>query len=64
MAGKVKSNPTNNKEESKESFTQIVIPCKTEDKKYIVCEVCGYANPENASMCEMCSNYLILGRCD
>ena len=29
-----------------------------ESEKYVVCEVCGYANPEKTAMCKMCSNYL------
>ena len=24
----------------------------------VICEVCGHANPEFVSICQMCSNYL------
>jgi recombinational DNA repair protein RecR len=36
----------------------LVVPLASEKKKYAVCDVCGHANPEEAAMCEMCSNYL------
>ena len=40
---------------------QVTIPLSLNDlkKEYVVCDMCGYANPAPASMCKMCSNYLI-----
>ena len=35
-----------------------VVPIVSDKKKFISCDVCGHANPEEASLCEMCSNYL------
>ena len=42
----------------------IIIPCKTEEKKFRICQVCGHANDETEALCTMCSNYLVLGRGD
>ena len=28
------------------------------EEKFIICDVCGYANSHKAAMCKMCSNYL------
>lgn len=28
------------------------------ERQYIVCGVCGHANPSTNAMCEMCSNFL------
>ena len=64
MVNKVKPPIIPNNNETKGSTTQIVIPCKTEDKKYRVCDVCGHSNPDNIAICEMCSNYLLLGEGD
>jgi len=34
-------------------------PFIVESKKlHKICDMCGHANPETASMCKMCSNYL------
>ena len=44
--------------ENDDSQTQIVIPIKNTSPKKIVCEVCGYANPEYTAQCKKCSNYL------
>ena len=54
----------NAKTEKEEQNSQIIIPCRTDEKKFQVCDMCGHANPEHAAMCEMCSNYLILGKGD
>ena len=35
-----------------------VVPVVSERKKLVYCDVCGHANPEEAALCEMCSNYL------
>ena len=37
---------------------QIVFPYPIKEPKKIICDVCGYANPENTSICKKCSNYL------
>ncbi len=50
--------------EQPEQGAQIIIPCKTEEKKFRICEVCGHANAESEAICTMCSNYLVLGRGD
>ena len=34
------------------------IVCGTQQAKPIVCEVCGYQNPPDTGICNMCSNYL------
>lgn len=34
----------------------VLVPAKEEKK--IVCEVCGYANPQHTAICKKCSNYL------
>ena len=44
--------------DSPEKGQVLLVPYKNESKKYIVCEVCGHANPEYTALCEMCSNYL------
>ena len=36
----------------------VFIPVASEKEKYIICDMCGHANPENKAMCDMCSNYL------
>ena len=36
----------------------VFVPWTKEEPVVIVCDVCGHKNPENTSMCEMCSNYL------
>ena len=36
----------------------ILIPYEQKDKKYVLCDMCGHANPEYTAQCEMCSNYL------
>ena len=45
------------KEEAKKE-EQLIIPYKVEETKKIVCEVCGYANPDYTAICKKCSNYL------
>ena len=37
---------------------KIIIPYKVENQKMIVCEMCGYANPEYTAICKNCSNYI------
>ena len=36
----------------------LVLKADAPKEKFIICEVCGQANPENTAMCKMCSNYL------
>lgn len=64
MPNKVKPTIVKEKEEQKEQMAQIVIPCTPVDKKFRICEVCGHSNPHYIAVCEMCSNYLILGEGD
>ncbi len=48
------------KEKTEETNTTqtVIMPCKVDKEKKVVCEVCGYANPEHTAICKMCSNYL------
>ncbi len=46
------------KNEEVKKEPQIILPYKVEEEKKIVCEVCGYANPEHTAICKKCSNYL------
>lgn len=41
-----------------ESVEKTVLIAQNEKEKFVVCEVCGYANPEKTAICKMCSNYL------
>ena len=36
----------------------IVLTHDKQNSVRVVCEVCGYANPEHTAICKMCSNYL------
>lgn len=36
----------------------IIIQRDSEEKNVVYCDMCGHANPENTTMCKMCSNYL------
>ena len=64
MTNKTKPPIIQKNKEEHEQTTQIIIPCKTEDKKFRICDVCGHSNLDNVAICEMCSNYLILGEGD
>lgn len=44
--------------EEKGQQTQIFVPIKEQEPKKIVCDVCGYANPDHTAICKKCSNYL------
>lgn len=43
--------------EEREKIEKTVLITK-EKENLVVCEVCGYANPEKTAICKMCSNYL------
>ena len=47
-----------NNEQAFSAPVQMMCACKPEKEKKIVCDVCGYANPEHTAQCKMCSNYL------
>ena len=36
----------------------VIITQDDSKKNVVICDVCGYANPENTAICKMCSNYL------
>ena len=39
--------------------TTAATPDEAEKKpEFIICDVCGHSNPEDAALCKMCSNYL------
>ncbi len=40
------------------SQPQLIIPISNQEPKKIVCDVCGYANPDYTAQCKKCSNYL------
>ncbi|MBR2613984.1 MAG: hypothetical protein IKC71_00100 [Clostridia bacterium] len=48
---------TKNEKDSVEQ-QQIIVPYGIEKKKMIICDVCGYANPEYTAICKNCSNDL------
>lgn len=48
----------NSKNTSDATPSQIVIPINNAQPKKLICEVCGYANPEYTAQCKKCSNYL------
>ena len=52
------SQVTNSAPKEQETFEKTVIIAQKEKENLIVCEVCGYANPEKTAICKMCSNYL------
>ncbi|MBR5192724.1 MAG: hypothetical protein IKW33_04905 [Clostridia bacterium] len=45
------------KEDAPQKQTVVLTSAEKPEKK-IVCDMCGYANPEYTSICKMCSNYL------
>lgn len=36
----------------------IIVSNNQQPIKKVVCDMCGYANPEHTAICKMCSNYL------
>ena len=36
----------------------VVLTQEKANDAVVVCDVCGYVNPEHTAMCKMCSNYL------
>ncbi len=48
----------NEKKEESTLNKQIVVANAVPPEKKVVCDMCGYANPENTAICIMCSNYL------
>lgn len=51
---------TKNKEEFALAKAQILMPLSATamKKEYVICDMCGHANPAPAAICKMCSNYL------
>lgn len=41
-----------------ENGQPFMMPFVNEKKVLVFCDVCGHANPEEAALCQMCSNYL------
>ena len=41
-----------------ETLEKAVFFAEKEKEDLVICEVCGYANPEKTAICKMCSNYL------
>ena len=41
-----------------ETVEKTVLIMQKEKEGFVICDVCGYANPENTGICKMCSNYL------
>ena len=41
-----------------EALEKTVLITQKEKEYFVICEVCGYANPEKTAICKMCSNYL------
>ena len=41
-----------------EPFEKTVLITQKDQERLVICEVCGYANPEKTAICKMCSNYL------
>ena len=35
-----------------------IIIAQEKEEKFVICEVCGHANPQKTAICKMCSNYL------
>ena len=52
------SKETNPTSKEQEPFDKTVLIAQKEKENYVVCDVCGYANPEETAICKMCSNYL------
>ena len=40
------------------SEQQAFLITQREKEQFIICDMCGYANPENTAICKKCSNYL------
>lgn len=47
-------------EQKNDDLAQVCVRVQKPETKPIVCDVCGHANPEGTSICEMCSNFLFL----
>ena len=59
MANNEKSSKNNeNNAATNENVYPVFIPCQKEEKILVVCDVCGYANPQYTALCKKCSNYL------
>ena len=44
--------------EEKSATPTVVLANSQPPIKKVVCDMCGYANPEHTAICKMCSNYL------
>ena len=45
--------------EASTSEEKIIVVTHEKTKQImLICDVCGYANPEHTAICKMCSNYL------
>ena len=40
------------------SAQSTILLTQEKEEKFIICDVCGYANSHKAAICKMCSNYL------
>ena len=40
------------------SIKKTIVFSQKKEEKFIICDVCGYANQNKTTMCKMCSNYL------
>lgn len=52
MAEKV----TKKSKEESQSITPLIITQPQQD--YVICDVCGHANPIKTAICKKCSNYI------
>ena len=43
--------------EANGNVTFVPVPV-SEKEGFIICDMCGHANPETAALCKKCSNYL------
>ena len=49
---------TNVESKEQEVPEKTLLIAQKEKEKFVICEMCGHANPENTALCKMCSNYL------
>ena len=61
MENKTKPQKISTSVEKNVSEHKVVLSNEIFHKKFRICEVCGHTNLESTAICEMCSNYLILG---
>lgn len=54
----MEQNTTNAASQKQENVLPVFFTAPASSEKRIVCELCGYANPEFTAQCKKCSNYL------